>query len=169
MFGYIGFEIKRKFIKQKDFLLFIESFLNYLYLNISIYKNNLDEIINNYLIQQNNKNAKYVDFLLKNNNLKRFDEKFYETLIYKEEIKYQLNAYFFKLGKGSVESECENAKGMISFIKNEIAKTNDDIKQKGDLYFKIWLAIGVVVDIILWWKVWIYLYYLRLRLLEFWL
>lgn len=150
MFGYIGFEIKRKFIKQKDFLLFIESFLNYLYLNISIYKNNLDEIINNYLIQQNNKNAKFVSFLLKNNNLKRFDEKFHETLIYKEEIKYQLNAYFSNLGKSSVESECENTKGMISFVKNEIAKTNDDIKQKGDLYFKIWLAIGVVVDIILW-------------------
>ena len=150
MFGYIGFEVKRKFIKQRDFLLFIDSFLNYLYLNISIYKNNIDEIINNYLIQQNNKNAKYVNFLLKNDNLERFDKKFYDTLIYNDDIKYQLETYFSNLGKSSVESECENVKSLISLVKNEIRKTNDDIKQKGDLYFKIWLAIGVVVDIILW-------------------
>lgn len=150
-FASIGFQVKNKYVKQKEFLIFLESFLNYLYINISIYKNNLDEIINNYLIQQNIKNAKYIKFILKNDNLKRFDEKLLNDYIYNEELKNQINIYFNGLGKGTIQSECENSKYILACVKSNIEKTNEDIKQKGDLYFKIWLAIGVVVDIILWW------------------
>ena len=69
IFGLIGYEIKRKYIEQKNILLFFKSLIEYLKLNITLYKSNVDEIINNYKIMQNNKNAKYVNLFLKNNNL----------------------------------------------------------------------------------------------------
>ena len=63
--GLIGYEIKKRYLEQKRFLIYLRSFLDYFQLNISIYKNNISEIINNYLIQQNNKNAKYDKIFLK--------------------------------------------------------------------------------------------------------
>lgn len=150
LFGLIGFGVKYKYIAQKEFLLFIKNFVEFLEINILIYKDNIDEIINSYLIQQNNKNAKFVNFFRKNDILSRFDEKLIQIQIYNANIKNYLIAYFSNIGKGNQESEIQNAKHILKIIESGIDKTNEEIKTKGDLYFKIWLAIGVAAGVIIW-------------------
>ena len=103
-----------------------------------------------YLIQQNNKNAKLVNNFLKNNNLSVFDTKNTELNLYNENAKLAIKTYFDNLGKGDLKSECDNCKSLLSQLEIWIKETEVDLKIKGDLLFKIMLAIGVVVVIILW-------------------
>ncbi len=151
LFGLIGFEIKRKYIEQKNLLFFLRSFIDYLNINILLYKNDISEIINNYLIRQNNKNAKYNHLFQKNNILTQFNEKLIHDYIFDYDMKLSLIGYFNNLGNSDIENECAKAKSILVQIDNVIEKTNEDIKQRGDLWFKIWLALGVVVVIVLWW------------------
>lgn len=150
LFGALGYQVKLKYKKQKETLQELKKFLEFLHLNISIYKNNIDEIIKMYLIQQNNKNAKLVNNFLKNNKLRVFDTKNTELNLYNENAKLAIKTYFDNLGKGDLKSECDNCKSLLSQLEIWIKETEVDLKIKGDLLFKIMLAIGVVVVIILW-------------------
>ena len=48
--GLVGFEFKKKYVEQRNFLEYLREFLDYVVLNISVYKNDMSEIINNYLM-----------------------------------------------------------------------------------------------------------------------
>ena len=148
--GLIGFEIKRKYVEQKDFLEFLISFLNYSHMSISVYKTNIDEIINNYLIQQKNKNAKYTNIFTKCTKNYTINQQKIEKYIYDNELGLRLTAFFEMFGKMNLEEECVNIKSILKIIEVYSKKTTEEIKTKGDLYFKISLIIGVVVVILLW-------------------
>lgn len=150
LFGLVGFSVKYKYIAQKEFLLFIKNFIEFLEINISICKDNINEIINSYLIQQNNKNAKFVNFFRKNDILSQFDEKIIQDQVYDVNLKNYLIAYFLNIGKSNQETEIQNAKHILRLIESGIDKTNEEIKTKGDLYFKIWLAIGIAAGVVIW-------------------
>lgn len=146
----IGYQIKNKFRQQLIVLRILDEFINYLYLNISIYKINLTEIINNYLIQQNNINAKLCEIFKKNAILSRFDIENINKQIYDPDIKISVNDFILNLGKNELINECEKIKSFKLLLKEYINKTNQELKEKGDLYFKICLAIGLVIVILLW-------------------
>lgn len=148
--GLMGLLIKNKYKNQKEILEFISNFLDYLYLNISIYKNNIIDIINNYKIQQKNKNAKYVNIFQNLNNIQLFNENFVKNYFYNIDYFDQIKLFFNSLGTNIKEEECEKIKQLNETIKGYIIKTNEDVKTKGDLYFKLCLTLGVVIDIILW-------------------
>lgn len=148
--GIIGFIVKNRFVMQVKFLMWYKTFLENLLLNISIYKNNLTQIINNYLIMQNNKNAKFVNFFQKKDNLQAFNTKILDDYVLPEEWRMQISAFVNELGKADVLIECEKIKGNINFISQCIQDSEKDVKEKGDLYFKIWLAIGIILGVILW-------------------
>lgn len=150
IFGLIGYEIKRKYIEQKNILLFFKSFIEYLKLNITIYKSNVDEIINNYKIMQNNKNAKYVNLFLKNDNLKANIIKNINNYFSDKDIKILIETYFFNLGKEDIDGESKKAEVILKAINDSLAKINKEIKTKGDLYFKLMLTLGVVMVVLLW-------------------
>ena len=150
IFGLIGYEIKRKYIEQKNILLFFKSFIEYLKLNITIYKSNVDEIINNYKIMQNNKNAKYVNLFLKNDNLNANIVKNANNCFNDKDIKILIETYFFNLGKEDIVGENKKAEVILKSINDSLAKINKEIKTKGDLYFKLMLALGVVMVVLLW-------------------
>lgn len=149
-FGALGYQLKLKYKKQKETLLELKSFLEFMHLNISIYKNNIDEIIKMYLIQQNNKNAKYINNFLKNNILGENNTKNIENNLYNENIKLAINTYFSNLGKSDLKGECDKCNSLLGQLECWIKETENDLKTKGELFFKIMLAIGVVVVIILW-------------------
>lgn len=149
-FGLIGYMVKMKYKNQKEFLVHIKSFINFLELNISVYKNNINEIINIYLNQQNIKNAKIDKFFRKNDILSCFDEKIINSEIYDKDLRNYLLLYFSGLGKGDKDSEINNAKNIKGIIDFYINKTNDEIKTKGDLYFKLLLFLGLTICLILW-------------------
>lgn len=148
--GLVGLSVKNKYKRQKEMLEFLSMFLDYLYLNISLYKNNINEIINNYKIQQKNKNAKFVKLFQNFNIFQPVNEDFLKLHIYNEECFAAIKLFFDTLGTGTKEDECEKIKQLNLGLKSYILKTNDDIKNKGDLSFKIILAIGVMIDIVLW-------------------
>ena len=150
IFGLIGYEIKRKYIEQKNILLFFKSLIEYLKLNITLYKSNVDEIINNYKIMQNNKNAKYVNLFLKNNNLNANIIKNINNYFNDKDIKILIETYFFNLGKEDIVGENKKAEVILKSINDSLAKINKEIKTKGDLYFKLMLALGVVMVVLLW-------------------
>lgn len=150
IFGLIGYEIKRKYIEQKNTLLFFKSFIEYLKLNITLYKSNIDEIINNYKIMQNNKNAKYVNLFLKNSNLNANIVKNINKCIIEKDVKYLIETYFFNLGKENIDGENKKAETILKSINDSLLRINKEIKTKGDLYFKLMLALGIVVVILLW-------------------
>lgn len=151
IFGLIGYEIKRKYIEQKNILLFFKSLIEYLKLNITLYKSNVDEIINNYKIMQNNKNAKYVNLFLKNNNLNANIVKNANNCFNDKDTKNLIETYFFNLGKEDIVGENKKAEVILKSINDSLAKINKEIKTKGDLYFKLMLALGVVMVVLLWW------------------
>lgn len=148
--GFIGLMIKNKYKEQTEFLIFIKSFLEFAKINISLYKNNTDEIINNYIIQHNNKNAKFIHLFQKFNNLSQFDEKIIDVYVFDKYINLQIKNYFKELGNSKREFECEKINYIEMVVNEAIAKTRDELKTKGDLYFKLSIAIGVVVDVIIW-------------------
>ena len=151
IFGLIGYEIKRKYIEQKNILLFFKSLIEYLKLNITLYKSNVDEIINNYKIMQNNKNAKYVNLFLKNNNFNANIIKNSNNCFNDKDTKNLIETYFFNLGKEDIVGENKKAEVILKSINDSLAKINKEIKTKGDLYFKLMLALGVVMVVLLWW------------------
>lgn len=150
IFGLLGFEIKRKYVEQKQMLLFLKTFIEYLKLNITLYKSDISEIINNYIIMQNNKNAKYVNLFLKNNNLTQINIKNIKNNILCKDLKFIVESYFFNLGKENIDGENKKAELVINILNEKINKSNEEIKLKGDLSFKIILSLGIVLVIILW-------------------
>lgn len=148
--GVIGFFVKSKYTNQVKILRELKNYFEFLLVNISIYKNDLSKINNNYLIVQNNKNAKFDNFFRKNNNFCDFNTKNIDEQILREDWRVQIHALILGLGKSDRELECEKLKKMIDYLSEWIVEAERQVKEKGDLYFKIWLAIGVVVGIVLW-------------------
>lgn len=150
LFGIIGYEVKRKYIEQQKALQALIEFINYLHVNIKVYKNNLCEIIDNYLIMQKNKNAKYVNIFIKNNNIIQINEKLLNNYIFNADVRYNIISYFKEFGRSELSDECVKSKHIINLLESEVVKTREEIKSKGDLYFKCILAFGVVLVIVLW-------------------
>lgn len=150
LFGLIGLFVKSRYTNQVKLLRELKNYFDFLLVNISIYKNDLSKINNNYLIMQNNKNAKFDKFFRKNDNLCDFNEKIIDEAILREDWRVQIQVLISGLGKSDKELECEKIKSMTSYLSGWISEAEKDAKEKGELYFKIWLGIGAVIGIILW-------------------
>lgn len=149
-FCCIGYLFKQKFKNQKKCLEQIKDFLEYFKANMSVLKNDVVEIINCYKMIQNNKNAKEFNLFQNNENLVKFNAKIVERYIYDEKLNSILRNYFDDFGMRTHEFEREKLDEFLILIDNFIQNTNDEIKSKGDLWFKILIAIGLVLAIVLW-------------------
>ena len=148
--GLIGYILKEKYRQQKEFLEFMRSFVEYLHLNISIYKNNISEIINGYIINQKNKSAKYNKLFQNKAHKPVFNMEIIDYYIYNKDVGLVIKSFLIELGSGDGEFECKKIELFKSQLEDYISITNNELKTKGELAFKLWLAIGLIVDIILW-------------------
>ena len=149
-FSSMGYLFKQKYKNQKIFLEEIKDFLEYFKANMSVLDSNVIEIINSYKIIQNNKNAKDFNLFQNNENLVEFSAKTLEKHIYNEKIIQILKNYFEDFGSKTHEFELEKLNNILSFLDGFIQKTEDEIKSKGDILFKILIAVGLVFAIVLW-------------------
>ena len=67
-----------------------------------------------------------------------------------ESVFYQTKNYLDSIGKNEYDYEKEKNKNFKEYIKQQIAIFEDEITKKGNLGFKIMLAIGAVVVILIW-------------------
>ncbi len=151
IFGIVGYLYKNKFIKQLSILKTLKNYLLYFKDNLVLFKNNLEEINFNYIITHKNKNAKYC--LLKLNYRKKYviDLKILQNNIFNKELFLIMEKYFAVQGGSEYIHEEKRLDEFLKTIEREIKHTEDDVKMKGDLIFKLMLAIGAVVSILLWW------------------
>ena len=149
-FSCIGYLFKQKYKNQKIFLEEIKDFLEYFKANMSVLDSNVIEIINSYKIIQNNKNAKCFNLFQNNENLVEFSANTLEKHIYNEKIIQILKNYFEDFGSKTHDFELEKLNNILGFLGDEIQKTEEEIKSKGDIWFKILIAVGLVFAIVLW-------------------
>ena len=150
LFGLIGFFYKQKFKEELFMYCYIKKFNKYYQSNITLFKNNIVEIINKYIIMQNNKNANYNKIFIKNNNIFSINKEFLDKYILNKLDSDLIINYFNNLGKYEYNYEIKKLEEFDEFLNLKIKNIEDDIKNKGDLYFKILLAIGAVVAILIW-------------------
>ncbi len=151
LFGAVGYARKRKIVYQINVVQDIIKFIEFYESNLSVFKNNLIEIFNKYIIMQNNKNAINNIIILKNNNIFEINQESLKKEFDNIQEKDVLMAYFFKLGQGEFDDEKIKNKEMKNSLKSLLEKLTLDKKMKGDLFFKIMLAIGCVISILIWW------------------
>ena len=150
IFGLIGNLIKQRYENECLFLRYIEDFVNYYYSNIALFKNNTVEIINNYIIMQENKNANYNNLFLKNGNLYSINDKILSKYILFSEDVLIIKQFLTAVGNNEYEYEIEKIKVFLNFLKRKKEESLLNLKNKGVLYFKIMLSIGAVLAILIW-------------------
>ena len=149
-FSYIGYKYKNKLFSEVEFLRYLYNFHQYYSSNINLFKNNVVEIIDNFIIMQKNKNAIYNKIFLKNGNIYSFDKDFIKIYI-KEECNQDIILSFLNnLGKSEYEFEQKQILTIEKFLKFKIDESLNIYNNKGNLYFKLLLAMGAVVAIIIW-------------------
>lgn len=150
IFGLIGNLIKQRYENECLFLRYIEDFVNYYYSNIALFKNNTVEIINNYIIMQENKNANYNNLFLKNGNLYSINDKILSKYILFSEDVLIIKQFLTAVGNNEYEYEIEKIKVFLNFLKRKKEESSLNFKNKGVLYFKIMLSIGAILAILIW-------------------
>lgn len=150
IFGLIGNLIKQRYENECLFLRYIEDFVNYYYSNIALFKNNTVEIINNYIIMQENKNANYNNLFLKNGNLYSINDKILSKYILFSGDVLIIKQFLTGIGNNEYEYEIEKIKVFLNFLKRKKEESLLNLKNKGVLYFKIMLSIGAVLAILIW-------------------
>ena len=148
--GWVGYRYKLKYIKQLNALKEILNYSNYIKDNLTLFKNNIEEININYINMHKNKNANNIQ--INQNNINNVQN--YLQILQKDIFEFELNIliqnYFNQIGKSEYEFEFDKIKNFISVIENKIKIAEENKKQKGDLYFKLSLAVGVVVGVLIW-------------------
>ncbi len=149
--GYIALCYKNK-LKQEYLLLnYIKGFFEFYVANIELFKENVDYIINNYIIMQKNKIANYNNLFLKNSNIYQINEEFINKTINNSNLKFAIINQLKQIGKNDFKYEKEKSKAMINFLSKEVDTAYENYNKKGGLYFKIIIAIAAVVSILIWW------------------
>ena len=149
--GWVGYRYKLKHIKQLNALKEILNYSTYIKDNLTLFKNNIEEIHINYINTHKNKNANNIQINQNNiNNMQKYLQ-ILQKDIFELELKILIQNYFDQIGKSEYEFEFDKIKNFISVIEDKIKIAEENKKQKGDLYFKLSLAVGVVIGVLIWW------------------
>ena len=149
-FGSAGYFYKNKYKESLKTLNMLHEFACLYDSNISLFKNDLQEIINNYIITHKNKNANYCKFILKNDNIYQFNMEFLKNKIIDKNTFNVIQRYLIEIGKSEYEYEKEKNRKFEQFLTTKIIEENKLEKEKGGLGFKLMLALGAVVAIVIW-------------------
>lgn len=146
----VGYALKWKAKKEQDFLEYLKDFTNYFLANISLFKNNVVAIIDNYNITQKNKNAKFSEIFEKTSNFYQIESKNVARYISDEANKNVICEFLKNVGSNEYDYERKKAEDFMKFLDEKIQYTKKEKIKKSDLNFKLFLAVGAVICIIIW-------------------
>ena len=149
-FGVVGYLYKQKLKNELNFFKFINEFEEYYNSNMTLFKCDIIEIIDKFIIMQNNKNAKYINLFLKNKNLYIINKDFILKQITNKETVETIYKYLTLCGKSEYDFEKEKNENFKVYINNLIIGSEKIYREKGGLIFKLLLAIGSVIGILIW-------------------
>ena len=101
----VGYALKWKAKKEQDFLEYLKDFTNYFLANISLFKNNVVAIIDNYNITQKNKNAKFSEIFEKTSNFYQIESKNVARYISDEANKNVICEFLKNVGSNEYDYE----------------------------------------------------------------
>lgn len=148
VFSYCAYVYKNKFKIKTKILSELIEYIEYYNINISFYKDDIKKINSDYNITQNNKNAKNTVFI-QNNNIKQLNNVVLLKYFNNNEISI-ISQYFSVMGLYNVDIEKEKSNTVIKYLSELKNKTQEDLKTKGEMWFRIILIIGVMISIIMW-------------------
>ena len=147
--GTLAYNYKQKFKNKIKMFNEAVEYVSFCKNNISFYKENLYEINSKYNIMHENKNAKSNLFILKNNTYQLNYEKVVQYLK-PDELDY-INQFIINIGTQDYQVELDRCDMMINYLYKKKDDAAYELKNKGELWFKIILMIGAVISIIVWW------------------
>lgn len=149
-FGAVGYLYKERFVSKLKLANFLLSFVEYYESNLSLFKTNMVEIINTFIITQKNKNEKLIKLFQKSGQIFQINDEILKNNLDNENCFNQVKKYLNSIGQNEYEFEKEKNKNFKEYIKQQILNFEDEVEKKSKLGFKILLAIGAVVAILIW-------------------
>lgn len=144
---FVGYSYKNIIKKRAELYLYLKELNSNLKSNINLFKTNIVEIIDNFL---GLKTAKFNEIFIKNNQIYSISsEKLKKYLDNEQEITTILN-YFNSIGSSDYDYELKRFNEFGNYFDDKIAEHSDEIKNKGELFFKIALSVGAVIAILIW-------------------
>ncbi len=148
--GLFGYLYKRRLKQECDLVEFLLEFEKYYNSNMTLFKNNVVEIINNFFNLKKDSKAKFNQIIICNNSIFEANESELKKYITNESMRSVIKNYLNGLGKNDYEFEKEKNKNFEDYILTELSNSKKNLEQKGNLYFKLSLALGAVLCIIIW-------------------
>ncbi len=126
-------------------------FESYVNSNISLFKNNIVDIISKFKSSQNKSREKFNKIFECQNNIFVFNEAELAKFGVTKEAQGVIAGYLNELGKNEYEFEKEKNKNFEVYIKSQLGQAKKVYDEKGSLYFKLLLLLSAVICIIIWW------------------
>lgn len=149
----IGINIKKYFLKRKQFYeniyIFCENLLNEISFNNQklslIIKNNFDNFNEDF----NKMLFLFNEAILDKISKEEFKKKTCKIFYYLNKNEFNnLTKFLFSIGTQTKEEETDKVKNFINFIKTPLNTESEKVKRYSNLYFKLFIALGLVFAII---------------------
>lgn len=144
----IGYSYKYKLKEKLNLYFYLRDFFKNIKSNINLFKCNIIEIIDNYIL---NKNAKYNEIFIKNEQIYKISSKNLKKYLMNEQEILILEKFFNDIGSNDYEYELKKFNDFEKYLDDKIIESEKIVKNKGELFFKIALSVGAVFAILIWW------------------
>ncbi len=142
--AFVGRAITQKYVQRDEFFKELINFLHRLKNDISFRKIKLNELIDGYISKSKNKYSCIIAELFKNCNMDGRNLRFL-----KNDEKMIINNFVSSLGSSSAEIEVSNIDNFIENIKSISLACEVERKKNGILYYKLSIAVGIVVCVLI--------------------
>lgn len=127
-------------------------FIKFHYINNLNFYIDCKNFIENYINEISFQKSRYQDIVSK----MKFSEAFTKFILHdicpyyiSNGDKIELISFKESIGKFDIDGEISNSKNYLLKFNNKIQKGKEDIKCRGELYFKLSIVIGLIIAIIL--------------------
>ena len=146
---FVGYNYKHNMIKQTDFFIELKNFVGYFKSNLNLFKTNVIEIFDNYIIKKK-KSANISNYFIKNAEIYQINEEKLNKIIKNKQECFIICNFFKTIGTNEYEFEIQKIISFEKYLDEKISEYSLYAKNKGELFFKIALSVSAVIAILIW-------------------